>query len=156
MTNRFVSLASPLCLMLVNGAVVLRPCGRRQVIKVDRYRDRMKNDVGPGVRDEAQIGPDHGRLDCQRYVEGTGVVQRENRHPVRRRGRWFVQTYAIRHRRRARLHPLGREPLLNRALEFVIGRPTGDGAGPGRRAVRMGAVIAVVAHNRRRRHNHRP
>lgn len=114
----------------------------------------MENNVRPGVRDKTQVGPDHGRLDCQRYVEGAGVVQREDRHPVRRRGRRLVRTGAVRHRRRARLDPLGREPLLNRALEFVIGRPTGDGAGPGRRAVRMGAVIAVVAHDRRWRHNH--
>lgn len=136
MTNRFVSYyASLLCLMLMNGAVVLRPRGRRQVIKINRYRDRMKNDVGSGVRDEAQVGPDQGRLDRQRYVEGTGVVQREDRHPMRRRGRWLVQTCAIRHRRRARLHPLGREPLLNRALEFIIRRPTGDGADPEWRAV---------------------
>lgn len=124
------------------------------MIKVDRYRNRMENNVRPGVRDETQVGPDHGRLDCQRYVEGAGVVQREDWHPVRRRGRRLVQTNTVRHRRRARLDPLGREPLLNRALELVIGRSTGDGAGSGWRAVRMGAVIAVVAHDRRRRHNH--
>lgn len=144
--------------MLVSGTVVLRPRRRRRVIKVNRYRDRMQNGVGPGVRNEAQMGSDQGRLDCQWHVEGSGVVQSEDRHPVRRRGRRLVEPGAVRHRRRTRLHPLRREPLLDRALELVVGRPvvpTGDASGSGRRAVRVGAVVAVVAHDRRRRHDRR-
>lgn len=93
--------------------------------------------------------PDQGRLDGKRHVEGAGVVQSEDRHAVRR-GRRLVHAGRG---RRARLHPLRREPLLDRALELVVGGPA---RGSGRRAVRVGAVVAVVAHDRRRRHERGP
>lgn len=141
--------------MLKNGTVLLRPRGRHRVIKVDRYRDRMENSVRPGVRYKAQERPDQGRLDRQRHVKGAGVVQREDRHPMRRRRGRLVQTgAAIRHRRRARLYPLRRESLLDRTLELVVGRPAGRDAG--RRAVRMTAMIAIVADDRWRLHDRGP
>lgn len=150
-------LSRSLCLMLVNRTV-RRPRRRRWLIEVDRYRDRMENSVRPGVRYETQVRPDDGRLDRQRHVEGTSVVQGEDRHPVRRRGSCFIQTGAVHHRRRARLDPLRREPLLDWTLELVVGRsvPAGHSAGHGRRAVRVGAVVAIVADDHRRWHDRRP
>lgn len=92
--------------------------------------------------------PQQRRLDGQRDVEGAAVVQSEDRHTVRRgwllhAGRW----------RRAELYPLRGEPLLDGAFEFVVGRLAE--AGTRRRAVRMGAVIAVVADDRWRRDDRR-
>lgn len=129
-----------LCL-LMRGAVMMRP--RWRLIEVHRDRHRMENRVWASVRDEVQVRPQQRRLDRQGDVESTAIVQSENRHPMRRRrflggGRW----------RWTRLYPLRGEPLLDGALELVIGRLA---AGCRRRAVRMGAVIAVVADDHRRR-----
>lgn len=76
---------------------------------------------------------------------------------MRRRGRRFVQSATVRHWRRTRFHPLRREPLLDRTLELVVGRPvsTGDGSGSGWRTMRMRAVIAVITYDRRRWHDRR-
>lgn len=85
--------------------------------------------------------PQQRRLDGQRDVERATVVKNEDRDPVGRRcllragSRWW-----------ARLYPLRGEPLLYGALELVIGRLA---TGGWRRAMRMGAMIAVVANDRR-------
>lgn len=129
----------------MRGAVVVRPRWRSRVVEVHGYRHRMEDRVRPSVRDEVQVRPQHGRFDGQRDVEGATVVQGEDWHSVRGRwplgaGRWW----------RAGLYPLGGEPLLDGALELVIGRLA---AGGRRRAMRMVAVITVVAHDHRRRYD---
>ena len=68
-------------------------------------------------------------------------MQGKDRHTVRRG--WLLRA---RGRRRAGFYPLGGKPLLDGALELVVGRFAGGGW---RRTVRMRAVIAVVAHDRR-------
>lgn len=82
-----------------------RRCRRRRarMIEIDRYRDRMQDRVRSRVRDEGEMRPQHRRLDRQRNVEGAAVVQREDRHAVRR----VVLLLRCRGRRRTQLYPLG-------------------------------------------------
>lgn len=66
----------------------------------------------------------------------------KDRNSVRRG--WFFHADG---RRGTGFYPLRREPLLDRALELVVGRLT---VGTRRCTVRMGAMIAVVARYSRR------
>lgn len=131
----------------MRGTVMLRPHRRRRLVEIYGNGHRMQDRLGPGVRDKGKVRPEHGGFDGERDVERAGVVEREDRYAVRR-GRLL----RARDRRRAGLYPLRGEPLLDRALELVIGRPAGGGRW---RAMRVGTVIAVIADDRRRRDHRR-
>lgn len=48
---------SGLCLRLVRGTVVMRPCRRIRMVEIDRYRDWMEHRVWPCVPHEIQMRP---------------------------------------------------------------------------------------------------
>lgn len=116
------------------------------LIEIDGYRDRMKNRVRSVVRNESKVRAKHGSLDCERNVKCTAIVERENRNAVRQI-RLLFGTRA--RRKKTRLYPLGGEPLLDRALELVILRAIAI-ASTRWRAMRMAAVVTVVADDRGR------
>lgn len=115
------------------------------MIEIDGYRDRMKDRVRSVVRNETKVRAQHRSLDGQRNVKSTAIVKRENRNAVRR----ICLFFRTRAKRKIRLYPLGGEPLLDRALELVILRAIAI-ARTARRAMRMIAVVTVVADDRGR------
>lgn len=143
------------------GRMVVRPHGSGRVVKVHGYGDRVKNGLWTEVG-VAHVRPEQSRIDGQGHVEAAVVVEGEYGYALVLGTAGAAAAAVLRGgrvggaagRRRARgLYPLGRESLLYAVLEFVI-----SGVGwtwrlrRGEARVRVAAVVAVVAHETRRRY----
>ena len=119
--------------MIVKIGTVMWPRGWRCVIEINRYGNWMKHRVRSCVGNVRKVRPENVRLDRQRNVECTGVVKSEYRYGMRLfRARWRTQFY-----------PFRWESLFYGTLELVVRWPCRDG----RSALRVRAVITVVAHD---------